>query len=204
MRGYYKRRIDELRAPSLTTNRPPSVSKLIPDRKTINMLKGRLRKPGTPGSVPSKEDPRDVDATVVDKPPKQEDPKPRTPAGPALPPGPEKKETPRLRAKPETSVGEPERRVSRQRREEPTPKAEGPSRTQSKAEEPTRQQARPEDQPTQDPARPKRKISSAAEASLRRKAKMEGPEGESARAAMKRLGLEESLRRLGRLIVGLL
>lgn len=180
MRGYYKKRIDELRAPSLTTNRPPSVSRLIPDRKTINMLKGRIRKPGTSGSVASKGDPRDAKDTVADKTPKT-----KTPVRPSLGRG---SEPERLNQKPSADVT----------------RREAPSKTQSKAEEPTQQRARTEAPPTQDPARPRRKVSPEAEASLRKKAKMEGPEGESARAAMKRMGLEESLRRLGRLIVGLL
>ena len=187
MRGYYKKRIDELRAPSLTTNRPPSVSRLIPSRRTVNMLKGRLRKPGTPGSVPSKEDPRDIDATVVDKTPK---PNPRTPAGPALPPGPEKKETPRLGAKPETSVGEPERRVSRQRREDPRTTAEPPPKTETPPKEEPKAETPPNEKPKREPSERWNRMSKNAQRSALSKAEtIPGPEGDVMRKMLDKWGV---------------
>lgn len=186
MRGYYKKRIDELRAPSLTKNAPPSMARAmgtvddLADRAS-KMLGARAKAAGAKKTAQAANNHRMGELKArIDR------------------------ERARKAAGGETSRTSSGPSSSSSTRPQLGPKAEGPSRTQSKSEEPTLRQARPEDPPKQDPARPKRKVSPEAESSLRRKAKMEGPEGDSARAAMKRMGLEESLRRLGRILSSLL
>lgn len=213
MRGYYKRRIDELEAPSLARNEIPSLRRLV---RAIPKPK-KEKEEEEEEETPKKEDPRDAEATVVDKTPK---PKPRTPAGPALPPGPRQtepsrlalpsgprqEEPSRLRAKPETSVGEPERRVSRQRREDPRTTTETPPREEPKAETPPREEPKAETPPKEEPKRKPserwERMSQNAKNAFLRRTKIPGPEGEAAKKALEAMGVSitEHFIRIGTLI----